>query len=530
MGTALVAAKASLRDNALSMLWGLLLVSLSFLLHLNYLPYAEDDAYIHMRIARHLWMTGYPYFNHGEPVMGSTAPLWLLITGPGAIAGDFQPLAVACLNIFVLTSAAWIWGLVFARLIRSEAHMPHGGALVVTFLTLAPSSISLMETPLAMMLTGLGYLGALNRQWWSIPAIALVPFVRPECAVFAIAIFVYRLYSKQTWSLLEVAATALPVSLLIAFDLHFFGSVIPHTARAKDIVYEISTHEFVRFFCFGSYGAAIARGILPFSLSAAGITLITLILSFKREQSGSIFHEPLRAIPPITFVLAPAGVILLLYAVKHVLVFPWYTPLILVPAHLGCLYLVHYRTLSVKLLGASLLLPLCCVGLLLSGGLQNPEVSPFFESGARARQLRLLGTALYRAFPGARLMAPEIGALGFSFRGRIIDSIGLISPQALEYHPLQIPRQRPAGFLGSVPRDLVVNERPELIVGLSTLVTDLSEPDPIEDYDIIKRSPMSAEDLARGDNGTVFGAREILIFRRKDLMSPEGRDILTTVN
>jgi hypothetical protein len=127
-------------------------------------------------------------------------------------------------------------------------------------------------------------------------------------------------------------------------------------------------------------------------------------------------------------------------------------------------------------------------------------------------------------------MAPEIGALGFSFRGRIIDSIGLISPQALEYHPLQIPRQRPAGFLGSVPRDLVVNERPELIVGLSTLVTDLSEPDPIEDYDIIKRSPMSAEDLARGDNGTVFGAREILIFRRKDLMSPEGRDILTTVN
>src|SRR5262245_7914348 len=43
------------------------------LVHLNLIPYAHDDAYIHMRIAAHMAVNGEPYFNLGEPVKATSS-------------------------------------------------------------------------------------------------------------------------------------------------------------------------------------------------------------------------------------------------------------------------------------------------------------------------------------------------------------------------------------------------------------------------------------------------------------------------
>lgn len=520
--------ETSLRTNTRLTLQGLLLVVLSFVLHIRHLPYAEDDAYIHMRIARHLWATGQPYFNHGEPVMASTAPLWLLVSAPAAILGTFQPLGLACLNVVVLAISSWVWGLVFTQSIRGGSSIPHGGALVLTFVTLAPSSISLMETPLAMMLTGVAYLGVGGKKWWGVPAITLTPFVRPECVVFAVTLVLYRLYSKRPWSVWEITASIVPLVLLSGFDLYFFGSVIPHTAHAKDVVYEISSAEFIKFFCLGSYGSLITKNILPFAALAACTALVALILKLdpkKEELTLRAVRARISEPPLILLIVAPAIIIFVLYAIKHVLIFPWYTSLILVPVHLGCLALLKSTSHSAKAVSMSILLPVMSLGALLAGSCVKPDLAPFFESGARARQLRILGAFIYSAYPGARVLAPEIGALGFSFKGRVVDAIGLASPEALAFHPMKVPEERPAGFLGSVPAALVDREKPELMVGLKTFFTQVLKTRVVDEYDIIERSAVCQEDLARVSDRMVFGSRQILVFRRKGLASSDGTDI-----
>lgn len=515
-----------LRTNTRLVLWGFLLVVLSFVLHIKQLPYAEDDAYIHMRIARHLWATGYPYFNHGEPVMASTAPLWLLVSAPAAILGSFQPFGVACLNVVALSASSWVWGLVFTQSTGRSSSIPHAGALLLTFVTLAPSSISLMETPLAMMLTGVAYLGVWGKKWWGVPAITLAPFVRPECIVFAATLLLYRFYSKRPWSTWEITASIVPVVLLSGFDLYFFGSVIPHTAHVKDVVYEISSAEFIKFFCLGSYGSFITKNILPFSALALGTGLVALIMKLDLKKVSLRDVKERISEPPLMFlILAPATIIFVLYAIKHVLVFPWYTSLILVPVYLGFLALLKSTSHSARAVSMSILVPVVSLGALLAGSCIKPELAPFFESGARARQLRMLGAFLYSAYPGARVMAPEIGALGFSFKGRVVDAIGLASPEALTFHPMKVPEQRPAGFLGSVPAALVDKEKPEIMVGLKTFFTHVLTTEIVDKYDIIERSAVCQEDLARAGAGMVFGSRQILVFRRKGLTSPEATDI-----
>ncbi len=514
------------RQNVRRMLWALLLLIISPILHISHLPYAEDDAYIHMRIAQHLWATGYPYFNHGDAVMASTAPLWILITAPATVLGSLQPLGIACLNALVLTTASWIWGVLLTQsLERNSPPLPHLGAASLTFVTLAPSSIQLMETPLALMLTGIAYLGVHAKRWWGIPAISLAPFVRPECAVFGVALFVYRLFSKRPWSILEVAACLLPVTFLFGFDLYFFSSIIPHTARAKDVVYDISIAEFIKFFCLGSYGSVISATIVPLSMIVVITGIIAFILRLNLTKLGAHLRECAEKVPLMVFILSPAIVIFFLYAIKHVLIFPWYTPLVLVPVYLGCLSLLKYRAYAIRMVSIGILFPSAVLATLLAGSCVKPELSPFFESGARARQLRALGALVYSAFPEARLMAPEIGALGFSFKGRIVDAVGLASPEALTFHPMKVPEERGAGFLGSVPAAFVDTEKPELMIGLSSLFKQVLATRTAADYDIIKYPTMCQEDLVRARDGAVFGSQEILVFRRKGVLAPGGTDI-----
>lgn len=52
---------------------------LSLFVHLRLFPYAEDDAYIHFRIARNFAQYDRPYFNLNEPVYATSAISWTLL-------------------------------------------------------------------------------------------------------------------------------------------------------------------------------------------------------------------------------------------------------------------------------------------------------------------------------------------------------------------------------------------------------------------------------------------------------------------
>jgi hypothetical protein len=491
----------------------LILVGSSLFAHYRLVPYADDDAYIHMRVARALWQTGAPYFNAGEPVMASTSPLWVVLTAPAALAHAAQPLVIALYNACILVGAAYAWALLYVRLIRSHRLRDLVCAIGVVLFTVMPASIGLMETPLAMLLVGGGLLSIVGGGRWGLPLVCAAVFVRPECALFAIAAVVGKFVRRSSWTAFELAVSAIITGGFVAFQAHFFGSLYPHTARAKEIVYQLTGGEYVRLLSIASYGDWTARNVVPFVIVIAAVLCITATLRSKRLTPSSLAHTMKRN--PLLVALLPAAAILATYSIKRVFVFPWYAPLYLVPIHLALLWGSTHAAHRVRPLLVTLLVPLLVMSGETARGIYDSGHLPFFGAGARARKLKHIGEWLALEHPHSKVLAPEIGALGFAFPGELEDAIGLASPKALQFHPLKVPEQRPTGYMGGVPARLVERERPDVIVSLDVFMTDFLKSKIAETYEIRRVPPLLEEDRARLGGARVFGAEHLIIAVRK---------------
>lgn len=489
------------------------LLGFSLFAHYRLVPYADDDAYIHMRVARNLWEAAAPYFNVGEPVMASTSPLWIVATAPAAAAGANQPLVIAVSNSCLLVGAAYVWGLLYIHLIHSRRVRDLVCAAGIALFTMMSASVGLMETPLAMLLVGSGVLSVVRSKRWGLPLLCASVFVRPECVIFFLSAFAWKVMRRSSWTVSEVGLSAGVVALLAGFQLHFYDSLYPHTARAKEVVYQITGSEYVRLLSNGSYGDWIAKSILPYVIVAVIVLCVVATFRLKRFTPTTLVQSVREN--PLLVVLLPALVILAAYSVKRVLVFPWYAPLFLVPMHLTLLWGATHAALWGRLLAVTLLLPFIAMSVELAWGSKYFGALPFFEAGARARKLKHIGEWLALEHPHSKVLAPEIGALGFSFPGKIDDAVGLASPKALQFHPLKVPEQRPTGFHGGVPAALVERDRPDVIVALDVFMTDFLKSKVSESYEVRQVPPLLEEDRARVGDGKVFGGDHLLIAVRK---------------
>ena len=137
---------------------------------------------------------------------------------------------------------------------------------------------------------------------------------------------------------------------------------------------------------------------------------------------------------------------------------------------------------------------------------------------ARTKKYLEVGEALYSKYPDARVLAPEIGALGYGFRGEILDAIGIATPAALQFHPLLVPEQRSYGALGAVPPRFVAHVRPEFVVALDCFVEALLLQYQ-ESYHLVREPVFTAADLALKREQTLWGSQYLNIFIRKDLLN-----------
>jgi len=149
--------------NHLPRLTTLLLACFLLWIHIRLFPYAFDDAYIHFRVARNFLETGFPYFNAGEMVKVSTSSGWTLIVtlllGVARLVGveDRFPLLISILNAIISVSGMLVFTTVMEYLLEVKARPLANMLFQLPFLALiVPSSIGLMETPLALLVAGLG--------------------------------------------------------------------------------------------------------------------------------------------------------------------------------------------------------------------------------------------------------------------------------------------------------------------------------------------------------------------------------------
>ncbi len=499
-------------------LYALLAVSL-VPLHVRLTEYAFDDAYIHVRIADHLVRYGEPYFNPGSAVMASSAPLWtIVLAGLFAAAGP-SLFAIGLANALLTTLAVWI----HAGLVRQASGAGPGALVdVLTALLVVPlvaaSSVGLMETPLALSLAGAGMLLRDRRHPAGFLCLALAVFVRVELAVlflgFAAAALIQRprrLPAAILWS----ATGALP---LLAYELYFFGTVVPSAVHAKAVSYDPTLSE------------ALWR-MVP--LAADGLTAPLLVPGFLLAVTAGAFvvvGSTFSATARLSFVCGLA--IAVAYVATDALVFEWYVPLYAVTLGWPMLAAtLHPPAASLEMpvrrwagIGALvLLLWPAHAGLAgyVRGAAVNPAYAPGFLQGARVQSYIAVGRDLFRDFPDQTLLTSEIGGLGHGFGGRLEDGFGLVSPEAVKYHPMPVPQARSSGILGVIPPGYVEELDPPLLVSYDLFIEAFLHSPAARRYVRVPLPAFRPRDLELARAARVptdmWGIGKLNVFIRRDL-------------
>lgn len=214
---------------------------LAFLVHVFYLQYSVDDAFISFRYAKNLVDGHGLVFNQGERVEGYTNFLWTLLMAAGIRAG-FEPVvfsrvAGTLAGLVLLTSVFR-----FAR-----SHLPDGSIAFLVLVPLAANgalavwSVAGLETVLFTLFLFVGAAVAVGREG-RVPFLlasalfALATLTRPEGALFYVVLLADRLLQRRISLKGALPGLLLFTFVLIPFEMWrfvYYGDWLPNTFYAK---------------------------------------------------------------------------------------------------------------------------------------------------------------------------------------------------------------------------------------------------------------------------------------------------------
>ena len=466
---------------------GVLAVSLPALyVHFRCDIWPEDDAYITYRYVQNSCNGNGLVYNVGERVFGSSSPLFTVaLCGLKAVLPtvDIATLAVR-FNVVPFLIASLLLTLLVQKLTRAWLPACLAGGMLLLNPFMLEVSIGGMEAfwfaafVLAALVAGVcGHL---------VPAFALAglaTLTRPEgalCAATLAALLPWR--HGPAWRVLVRCGAAYVVVLLL-WGLPatlYYGSPIPHSLIAKSQpLYPLSGGSALRemLSLFRSWAVGDRPVSLPWLRSAGALALAVAAVS----GFGVAWRKGRRG-PAIA--LLPFALFVAFYAVSNPMIFPWYWPNLYVPGILMtavglCLLWKERRArLPRAIVVVCVLLvtifPLTRWQLLSQARAQRgPDATGlgFVAPDRQAALVRILpywilGTWLSDRYPASTVMAaPEIGALGYAFHGKILDVCGLVSPEAIPYLPVPLT-ERVARYTGAISTKLVLDLRPDLVVSM----------------------------------------------------------------
>ncbi len=466
---------------------------LAFLARLLPGPRIVDDAYITFRYARNL-TAGYGLvYNPGEPVLGTTTPLYTgLLAGLSAVLGtsDLPRLAWLLNALFDAVGVVLVFWI--GQRLTGRREVGLGAALLWA---IAPFSVTFavggLETSLVITLLLAAFAAYLaGRDRWAALALALGTLTRPDVLVAAVPLFGamglrwllnLRKPTQRTrfpWGpALLFAGTLLPWLIFAALT---FGSPLPHSMAAKTVAYRLPAEAglvrllqhlgtpFHEHLLFG--GRWILIGLLLYG----GLFAIGALRATRQHA---------RAWPIFAYPILYAAV----YAIANPLIFRWYlsppVPFWMLGILTGAWALAAELGKRAKRLPAALttVAILLAVASSLNAWTLHPPGPPdrlapemaWIELETLYQQAALDVRDEVQA-SGGKLAAGDIGALGWYTGAPVLDLVGLITPEAKEYYPLPDD----AYVINyAVSADLVLDERPAFIVilevyGRNTLLRD----------------------------------------------------------
>lgn len=494
----------------------ILLVALALLARVIPGTRTIDDAYITFRYARNL-LSGYGFvYNPGERVLGTTTPLYtLLLAGMGMLAGgrdaDFPGLALAINAVADGITCLLLWNL------GKKAGSSAAGLAVGIVWAIAPFSVTFaiggMETSLVVCLLTGGVWAFLERRYALAGLLGALAFLTRVDAMLLLAplgLFwiIQTLRGREKIPTRAIVSAGLPVTIWLLFSMAYFGNPVPQSVQAKVLAYRLVpgaafirllqhyATPFMDYHLLG-YPASVMVGLLLYPFLA----LVGARAVFRKEPR----FLPYLLYPWLYFVA---------FALPNPLIFRWYlTPPL--PAWIFLIFLGGARVISSLskrrwvVLGVGVVLAgLTMVSMVLDWR-WRPDHGPARPAPDMAYiQLELLYRqaaqwVMEQAQPGDTLAAGDVGVLGFDTNLRILDLVGLNSPIATRYYPLN-PDLYVINYAVS-PR-LIFDARPEWVVILEVYGRRglLREPRFLQDYHLVKTIETD-----------MYGSNGLLIFMRK---------------
>jgi len=485
-------------------------------------PRTIDDAYITFRYARNILAgVGFVY-NPGQQVLGTTTPLYtlcltVLALFTGGAAAPFPVLAML-FNALLDGSTAVLLVLIGRRLGARGAGAGAGLAWAVAPWTVT-FAIGGMETSLYVFLLVGSWAAYLPRRY-TLPALAaaLAFLTRPDALALVLPLVLDRLLCDQKrrgvkLSRVEVFAFLLPLGMWFAFAAWYFRALLPHSIAAKAAAYNLPWH------------SALVRFMQHYATPFMGHTLfgndyiklgIVLFPAMALAASLHLFREDKSSWP---FLLFPWGYAAA-FALANPLVFRWYlTPPL--PFYFLCV-LTGAEVILTEILKALKalrfrfpVLGLVVVVLPLVPLLHNWDLHPDHGLDNPAPEmawykLEILYTEVAQQlapqFQGqdVLLAAGDVGALGYYTNAPILDTVGLMSPQAAQYYPLPESLYREYSY--AIPPQLILDYQPDYLVTLEIYIRSGLAVDArfLEQYELLGKIPTD-----------IYGSDGMLVYHLK---------------
>ena len=375
-----------------------------------------DDAYITMRYSRNLSAAGILSYNPPDAVLGTSSPLWTVVLAGGAVAGVApERTAVVISSLADLTSIA----LILTSPVGASLPAIVAAATIAAWPAYVIYGVSGMET--SFYVTAIvSFVTAASRSRIVAAAIAasLASLARPDGALLVVLGMAWLWWLKSKADALTFGAVATLLCLpWTVYAFVRFGSVIPASVVAKSAArdpWTLSFENLYAYFFSGIYGWITILALLGF------VTLIRSGAAFWRIWS--------------VWAWSYLASMTIANGFTH---FPWYfvpvLPIYSAAATLGVQLLITRARSVTRIMDAPLTraaFATLVVAVLLS---RMPALRNYLDSTASGRETvyASVATELAAIDPHCTVAATEIGTIGYYYPGRVLDLVGLVSPEVL---------------------------------------------------------------------------------------------------
>ncbi len=500
-----------------------------------------DDAYITFRYARNILAGNGFVYNPGERVLGTTTPLYTILL---ALIGFFlrgvhTNFALVAITINALADATTCILLYALGKHFGKVYAGYAAALVWA---IAPFSVTFaiggLETSLyILLLTSTVYAYLHSRYNWCALGAALALLTRPDALLLLLPLGIDKLIKliktparsnelhRVRWRvpITEALILIIPLAAWEAFAMLYFGSLFPNSIAAKSVAYLLPQKSaFIRLL---QHYATPFLGHLTFGIPWIGIGLVIYPFLYLIGVRRSISTNPrvwTMAVYPWLYFLA--------FSIANPLIFRWYLspPLpalqFFILVGVECLIKeglaprlqkyplrIAHQLQTLILVFFVIVLPF---SLTARGWTMHPDHGiqrPAPEMAWYLLELKYREAAEYllERYSSSNLAelylaAGDVGVLGYFTHARILDTVGLNSPVAISYYPVDASQHVNAY---AVPARLILDEKPDLIVLLEVYgrMSLFKEPEFWEKYELIHLIPTD-----------IYGSHGLYILQKRE--------------